>query len=144
MPLLITVPDISDADLVLDENEARGVLKMFWPQRASKIDEIPIGNAAKRLAQAALMAAIDATYSMGYINAVFNSYLRPAANVQSAIKRVAKGVAKHWWKHAKPQDLMDAKVYDAVVKRIALNLRSRMDDLAEGLVSRRAPVAFFA
>jgi hypothetical protein len=58
--LLITVPDLSDVDLVLDEIETRGVLKAFWPHRARDVDNLEIGNGAKRLAQSALMAAIVA------------------------------------------------------------------------------------
>jgi hypothetical protein len=48
------------------------------------------------------------------------------------------------WKHAKPQDLVEAKVYDAMVKQVASQLRPRMDDLANGLAVHRRTLAFFA
>lgn len=142
--VLFTVPDIPDAELVLSEDETRAVLKTFWPQRAAEIDTLPIASGARRLAQTALIAAIDASYAMGYIEAVFRSYMHPASSVQGAIRKVAKATAKHYWKHAKGKDMTDAKVYDAVVKRVALTLRSRMDDLAAGLVVQRFAFSFHA
>ena len=142
--LLIIVPDLSDAELVLDEIETRGVLKMFWPQLAGDIDDLAIGNGAKRLAQSALVAAIDGSYAMGFIEGAFRTYLRPASSVSSAIKRVAKFSAKHWWKHATAQDLADAKIYNSVRDSLARNLRRRMDELILGLASQRRSIALFA
>jgi len=55
--ILISVPDISDNELVFDESETRRILKFFWPHLAQSIDDMAIDNEARRLAQTMLLAA---------------------------------------------------------------------------------------
>ena len=49
--ILISVPDISDNELVFDERATRRILKFFWPHLAQSIDAMAIDNEARRLAR---------------------------------------------------------------------------------------------
>lgn len=60
--ILVAVPDIADHQLVFNEAETRQILKFFWPQYVRQIDTLTITNDARRLAQTALIAAIDGSY----------------------------------------------------------------------------------
>lgn len=86
--ILINIPEISDTDLLYDETEARQILKFFWPQKSSDIDSMNIDNHARRLAQSALVAAIEGSYAMGFIHILSTNIIRPGSNV--------KPLAKNW------------------------------------------------
>lgn len=77
--IVITVQDISDNDLVYNEAETRQILKFFWPEQAAQIDEFTMDNNARRLAQTALIAAIEGSYAMGFIHMLATSIVRPGS-----------------------------------------------------------------
>lgn len=95
------------------------------------------------------MEAIDATYSMGYVNALFSALIAgilPPKNAEPAlriIKKFAKEASKHWFKqHVSVHDLANIKVYETVRKAISFNFRPRLDDIVHGL-SLKTPVTAF-
>lgn len=135
--ILVAVPDIADRDLVFDERETRQILRFFWPHHAVRIDSLAIDNDARRLAQTALIAAIDGSYAIGFVEATLRSLLSQGRSVRALGRRLAKRFVEHWWKHANREDLMDAKVYESVRAVLSSALRSRFDELLSGIALRR-------
>lgn len=139
--ILISVPDFLDSELIYDDKESRQILKFFWPHSAEKINSLSINNDTCRLAQSALVAAIDGSYAMGFIQALGESIVRPGSGIKPLAKKLAQRFIKHWWKHATQRDLEDVKVYESVRISIARNLKSRFEFVVQGisLKSRKAP-----
>ncbi|MDG9929450.1 MULTISPECIES: hypothetical protein [unclassified Pseudomonas] len=119
----IYLRSFSGNELVLDENETRIALKFFFPHDGAHIDAMAVNDQLRSFAQALLVAGIDATYAMGYVEALFSSLGRSGANAGKLIKGFGKKAAKHWFKHARASDLMDAKIYESV--RVEMSRRFR-------------------
>ena len=94
---------------------------------------MPITNDARRLAQTALIAAIDGSNQMGYVEALFKAAYRPNPTVLGIIRALARQFVASWWQHTKPQDLQNARLYQAVINSIAFSLRSQFEMIAHGL-----------
>ncbi|MEC4720968.1 hypothetical protein RY831_17515 [Noviherbaspirillum sp. CPCC 100848] len=139
--ILIDVPDFLDSELIYNDKESRQILKFFWPHSSEKINSLSINNDTRRLAQSALVTAIDGSYAMGFIQALGESIARPGSGIKPLTKKLAQRFIKHWWIHATQRDLEDAKVYESVRSSIARNLRSRFEFVVQGisLKSRNAP-----
>ncbi|WP_263147436.1 hypothetical protein [Pseudomonas sp. RIT-PI-AD] len=110
-------------ELILDTEETRQALKFFFPTDAPSIDDMPVNDNLRAFAQALLVAGIDASYAMGYVEALFKS-LRGGSPAK-VVKAFGKKAARHWFKHANASNLMDAEIYTSV--RNALSLRFRSD-----------------
>lgn len=109
-------------ELVLDENETRLTLKSFFPSQSSAIETMPINDNVRGLAQGLLVAAIDASYTMGYVqsSSIVSAALLAMSPSWSLVKSFGKKAAKHWFKHAKSVGSMDAKIYHVVRAQISL------------------------
>lgn len=142
--LLINVPDIADADLAFNEDETRQILVFFWPSQSSTIDQMTLGTEARRLAQTALVAAIDGSYGMGYVEALFRTVARPGSGIKSMARKLGQRFVKHWWKHATQKDLDDVRIYESVRVAIAQALRRHFDGVSQGLVMRPGARQFYA
>jgi hypothetical protein len=142
--ILISVPDMADGDLVFDETETKQILKFFWPHKSADIDGMTIDNDARRLAQSALIAAIDASYAMGFIDALGRTIVRPGSGIKSLAKKLGRKFIKHWWKHATQRNLEDVKIYDSVKVTIASKLKFRIDATLQGVALKRGNAPFYA
>lgn len=131
--LLISVPDIADHDLVYGERETRQILKLFWPHQGGRIDRVAITTDARCLAQTALVAAIDASQAMGYIEGSLRALLSQDHCMRALGRRLAQRYMAHWWRHTSRRDLMDAHVHDAVRDTLSLLLRPRLQDVLNGI-----------
>lgn len=141
---MIAVPDFSDEDLVFDEDETKRILMFFWPSRRNQISTMTINNEARRLAQTALVAGIDGTYAMGYMEATLRTVLQPGNGIKAFGKKLAKRFVKHWWKHAKENDLREAKVAQNVRLSVAAALASNLDMIYQGAAAPRGPLQWYA
>lgn len=139
--IILTIPDIPDAQLIYDEDETRRILKFFWPDRAQGIDELTITNDVRRLAQTALIAAVDGSYAMGYVDLLFNAISgrirNPNGSVPALAHRLGRNFIRHWWRHATQDDLLEARIYDSVRADVARNLKHRLSDLSDGAIVLR-------
>ncbi|MCK6435161.1 MAG: hypothetical protein HUU30_20405 [Burkholderiaceae bacterium] len=142
--ILIHVPDFGDDELMFDEGETRQILGFFWPGSRSTIHGLDISNDAKRLAQTALVAAIDGSYAMGYVESLFRSVVRPGSGIPALAKKLARRFIKHWWRHATQDDLRDAKVYESVRVDIARTLRHRIELIQQGAALPRGTLHWYA
>ena len=114
------------AEIVLTREDAYAVIRFFW----NDVGVLPeaFTDADVNFAQGLLVEAVDATYAMGYVQIVFDTFFmkvpRDLNNLYGMLKKVAKASAKHWWRHATEKDLADPKIYETVRMTLARNFRS--------------------
>jgi hypothetical protein len=141
--ILINVPKIPASDLVFNETETRDILKFFWPMYSARIDAMDIDIGTRRMAQSLLMAAIDASYALGFVDLLFTSVAKPGKSLASMGKKLAKKYAKHMWQHATEKDLMEAKIYETIRKAVAYQCRYLLDSRLNGLARMPGRIAPF-
>lgn len=142
--ILVSVPDISDSELIYNEEETKQILKFFWPSLIADADQMAITNDARRLAQTALIAAIDGSNSMGFVDALFSSITRRIKNIAGLAKRLAQDFTRQLWKNSQRQDLENAKIYESVRASVARALKWRIEMIRSGLALKRGPMMFYA
>jgi len=126
----ITLRTFSANELILDDEQTRNVLKFFFPSDIDKIDQCPVTNNTKSLAQGLLVEAIDATYKLGFIQGLWETFINPAKypnNIVKLIKKFAIKALKHWFKHATANDLHNVKIYELVRATLSRNFRSYLN-----------------
>lgn len=109
-------------ELILDESETRIVLQFFWPEAptATRIQEsLTITDPVRELAQALLVEAIDASYQVGFIEAIFRATANPTSSTVKVIKSFGRRAASHWFRHARASDLQNTRVYEFIRKDIS-------------------------
>jgi hypothetical protein len=133
---LVAVPDFSDSELVFDDDETKLVLKFFYPSSGAAIDNMTVNTDAKRFAQTLLVGAIDASYAIGYIQALGKTVVRPGSGVRSLARKLASRFVAHWFKHATKEDLLEVKIYDSVRNSIAGSVRTGFNLILAEQISR--------
>lgn len=141
--ILINIPDIPDSELVYDDTETKRVLRFFWPSMAARIDSMQVENDARRLAQTALIAAVDGSYALGFIHALAYTVARPGPGIKSLCQKLGRRFAKHWWMHTTQRDLENVRIYDRIKDQVARALRHRLENLCERVALRRIPMLFY-
>lgn len=141
---LTTSPDFADHELLFDETETRQILKFFWPHATSGIMRMHITVGAKRLAQEALIVAIDASFAMGFIEQTVRTLANPGKSVRSLAQKLAQRYVQHWWKHATPGDLQKARIYETIRRDISWQMRTAFDACLNGIAMRRSPKHYAA
>ena len=90
-----------------------------------QIESIQISNELRNLAQGLLVAAVDASYAMGWIELTLRWVVNPGAGLKKALQKLARRAARYWFKHLKSnQSLTDAKIYESVRNQLTRNFRS--------------------
>lgn len=108
--------------LIFDDAETKGILIFFFPTDRQLINNATITQPLRELAQGLLVAAVDASYKIGWVEALWKSTDFPGTSVRKSLKKLAKKAAMHWFKNiAHKDDLRHAKIYDSV--RSALSMR---------------------
>lgn len=141
----LSLPVISDQNVVLTDQEARDVFVFFWPERTQAIERMALDINARRYAQALLIVAVDASYLVGFVDILVNAIIRrkPGARVQALIRKITRKYVQHWWKNATEEDLLDPKIYDTVRRTIALKQKTRFEMLLAGIASLPAMLPSF-
>jgi hypothetical protein len=121
----IQLRDFSEAELMFDEEETKTILQFFFLSDHQAIEAAQITTALRNLAQGLLVAAVDASYAMGWIEQTFRWVTNPGAGMKKALQKLARRAANHWFKHLKRDQLLtDAKIYESVRDQLARNFRS--------------------
>lgn len=136
MPVTVTPPDIPDSALIFDAEETRTILCFFWPGEAGAIRDISVSNDVRRFAQTILIAAIDASYAMGFVDALVDSVRSPSGGLKKLGKKLARNFGKQWFKHATQDDLEDVKVYYTVRNVIAIRYRTALLEVMQRMARR--------
>ncbi|MFO7787986.1 MAG: hypothetical protein R6W87_09500 [Halospina sp.] len=131
----LSLPDIPDSKVVLNEREAREVLAFFWPSKKPVIKTATMTMDLRRYAQALLVVAIDGSYLLGFVHILFNVVFRrkPGTSIRKLITKVTRKSTKHWWKHATEDDLEDPRIYETVRVAIAGKQKPRVEKGLNGL-----------
>ena len=122
-------------ELIFDEQETKDILTYLFKGYVaeSQIQSMQVTDAVRGFAQGLLVEAIDASYALGYVEALFRATANPTAGVKSIIKKFGKKALKHWFKHASGRDLQDIKIYDRVRERLAENFQTPMRMMIDGV-----------
>ena len=120
-------------ELIFSEEETRKILELFFPHLENSIKNITINNTVRGFAQSLLLEAIDASYALGFVEALFSSILNPKPDVLSILRKFAVKAGKHWFEHATEQDLRKIKIYYIVRQRLQVNFKSIMLMLINGM-----------
>ncbi len=111
-------------ELLFDEEETRIVLKfIFEPEDYSLIESLTVNDTIKGFAQGLLIEAIDASYAIGFIDAIFRSTTNPTKGAIKILKSFGRKAASNWFKNASVNDLQNVKVYDFIRVYIANQFR---------------------
>jgi hypothetical protein len=116
----------SQAQLQLDRPQAFRVLKFFFGDDVRlTASDLTVDDMI--FAQGLLVEAIDASYEMGFVQVVFDSFYAKVprgSEIGDLIKDFVKDAAKHWFEHATEKDLLEAKIYDSVRTQLRANFIS--------------------
>lgn len=116
--------NFSEAELMFDEQETKDILKFFFQADRQQIESIQITNELRNLAQGILVAAVDASYAMGWVEFTMRWVVNPGPGMKRALQKLARRAARYWFKHLKNQPLNEAKIYERIRDRLAGNFRS--------------------
>jgi hypothetical protein len=116
------------SELIFDEEETKTILKFLFKGAVgeSQIDSLQVNDRVRNFAQGLLVEAIDASYAMGFVEALFRASANPTSGAAKVLKSFGKKALKHWFKHATAHDLRDIKIYETVRLRLAINFKSIM------------------
>jgi len=106
-------------ELIFNEEETIVILKFIFKNQHNNIDLLNVTDPVREFAQALLVEAVDSSYAFGFVDALFRSVTNPRAGVKKVLTKFGKKALKHWFKHAKAQDLMSIKIYDKVRGQLA-------------------------
>lgn len=134
--ILANVPDFSEFDLVFNQDETRKIMVFFWPTLQSAVNARDMDNEMRRLAQTALIAAIDGAYALGFIFTLSQTIVRPGSGIKDLAKKLARRYMQHWWRHTRQQDLEDVKIFERIRDKVALSLKSRVNMMLDGVAQQ--------
>lgn len=109
-----TLREFKPNELIFDAEEARAILGFIFKSKTSIVSALTIDDQLRSFAQALLLEAIDASYALGFIQALVGSIAAPSPSVQKLIRKFAQKAIKHWFKHATTSDLLKVKIYEMV------------------------------
>ena len=133
MATQVFLQEFSKNELIFDENETREILKFIFRSESAAIDKLAITDRIRGFAQGLLIEAVDASYAMGFVEALFRAASNPGAGVKKVLKKFGKKALKHWFKHATAKDLMDIKIYETVRRQLELNFKTTFKLILSGL-----------
>lgn len=114
-------------ELLFNEEETRIVLKfIFKPTDHALIDSLPMSDALREFAQGLLVEAIDASYAIGFVQALHETTANPAKGAREILKSFGKKASKLWFAHATVHDLMNVKVYQFVLDALVRSFRDTL------------------
>ena len=102
----------------------------FFQGDHQAIESLKITNELRNFAQGLLVAAIDASYAMGWVQLINPWAVNRSSGLRQSLKKLALRAARYWFKHLKRnQSLADAKIYDSVRDALAIRFRFVLLDI---------------
>lgn len=139
-----TLNKFTHDELIFNESETRDIIIFFFADRASQIKTLKINDKIREFAQGLLVEAVDASYQLGFIQIIFETFFfKPNPNLSKMLKKLAKKSAKHWFKHIKSKDLSHIKIYEIVRKQIQRSFETHFILLIQGVISKNAKAGAF-
>lgn len=110
----VTLTNFTPSQLIFDEQETREILLFIFSSKSSIARSMKIDNQTKSFAQALLLEAVDASYSLGFVEALTSAIARPNVTISKILKKFGQKAAKHWFRHARAADLLKIEIYEIV------------------------------
>ena len=121
----IQLRNFTEAELIFDAQETKEILKFFFQADCQIIESIQITSDLRNFAQGLLVAAVDASYAIGWVELTFRWAVNPGAGLQKSLLKLSRSATRYWFKNLKnSQSLVDVKIYERVRDKIAQNFRS--------------------
>ncbi len=121
----IQLRNFRGSELLFDESETRDILRFFFPADRSQIDAAQITDELRGFSQGLIVAAVDATYAMGWVEVTFKSVANPGSGVKSALQKLARNSTRYWFKNLKRgQTLSNIRIYESVRAQLSRSFRS--------------------
>lgn len=114
MPKPATLREFQFSELIFDTQETKLILGFIFKSKISIVNSLTVDESLRSFAQALLLEAVDASYALGFIQALTGSLTTPTPTVRKIIKKFAQKSLKHWFKHATSNHLLDIKIYEIV------------------------------
>ncbi|MFK5915576.1 MAG: hypothetical protein QM484_14510 [Woeseiaceae bacterium] len=124
-------------ELIFDNQETVIILKFIFKNKHGLIDGLEINDRIREFAQGLLLEAVDASYALGFIHALFGGVFNPGAGAKKVFMKFARKALKHWFKHASAKDLMNIKIYDIVRRQLVRSFSSKLDMYASGVAMNK-------
>ncbi len=132
-------------ELIFNADETKIVLKfIFGLPDSNLIDSMTITDHVREFAQGLLVEAINASYAIGFVEAIFRSTANPSNGAIKILKSFGKKAAIYWFKYANAHDLQNVKVYDFVRNEIARRFHTTLRILASTASLEKQPGAFLS
>lgn len=135
----VTLRQFKPHELLFDTHEAGATLKFIFESKAGMADSMSIDTRVRSFAQALLLEAVDASYAMGFIEAMTSSLLSPRPSISRILRKFGKKASKHWFKHATAADLRDIRIYEIVRNELEWSFGRLFLMHATGTAARFAP-----
>lgn len=134
--------NFSESELIFDENETKEILKFFFQADRHLVESTQITSELRNLAQGILVAAVDASYAMGWVELTFRWAVNPGDGIKNALEKLARRAARYWFRHLKHgQSLTDARIYESIREQLARNFRSHFQIILQAKgQARRQPL----
>jgi len=129
----VQLKNFTKQELMFDDEETKIILKFIFKDKVGVVDNIKINDRVRGFTQGLLVEAIDASYALGFVEALFKSAVNPGAGANKILSKFGKQAFKHWFKHATANDLMQIKIYETVRVQLALNFGRILTMYANGL-----------
>lgn len=121
------------SELLYNKSETKEILTFFFPKNASSITNLRVNNDVRGFAQGLLVEAIDTSFALGFVEALFRSLMTLRPSIITIGKKFVSNSVQHWFAHASPHDLRNIKIYVIVRQRLQLNFRTIMSMILSGL-----------
>jgi len=141
--LSVYLKNFPESELIFDEEETKQILIFFFPNDKSSIDSATINSSTKNFVQGLLVEAVDASYQMGFVEALFRSICR-FKGATDFVKTFAKKALRHWFRHIKQSDMLQVKIYESVRSRLSLNFRSQFLMMLNGVAKAKGRSQYVA
>lgn len=139
MDSTIYLRQFAAAERVLDGHEARQVLQFIFRRQSALIERMAITDKVRSFAQGLLGEAVDASYALGFVEALVHATASPGASMKRVLSRFGRKEAGHWFKHASAQDLLDIRIYEIVRERLEYSFGRILLMHAAGVAQRNVP-----
>jgi hypothetical protein len=122
----VSLRHFSADELIFDQQECFAILRFFFIDVGIQAASLTVRD--RSFAQALLVEAVDASYRMGFVEIVFDTFFGKTPVSMAAVRKLAqrflRQTAEHWFRHATRDNLSDPKIYESVRATLARNARS--------------------
>lgn len=124
-------------EIIFDDEEIKQVLLFFFPGREASLDSFVMTHKMREFAQGLLVEAVDASYALGFVEAIFKgAYAQPGKAAKAFLRTFALRAYNKWFKHAKPADLANLKIYVRIRDQLRVNFETPFLRIISGSIAK--------